>query len=97
MVTRTTDRILVSEEQLADALRIVEAELARAGLDADIEVILYADREIEDYEYTLLLASVPPRVPVSTLAELLVSVDKGLEAAGLRWPATRLLFDVKSG
>jgi hypothetical protein len=93
-VTRTTDRILVSEEQLAEAIRVVEEELARAGVRAEIEVLDYEGPELDEGPQTLVRAHL--RTPMRTGAwmDLVEAVGSRLRAAGLSVADLPLQYDL---
>ena len=57
MIQRSADPIMVTEKQLASAIRVIERELAAAATSAKISVQSYVDPEIEECgARTLLLA-----------------------------------------
>jgi hypothetical protein len=93
MVVRTTDRILVSEQQLEEALRVVESALMEMGLVADIEVTDERDPESDmPPGRTLMIARVQHEVPFDRLLAAGPSIDARLRAARLTHPALPLVF-----
>jgi hypothetical protein len=93
MVVRTTDRIRVSEEQLAEALSIFERALADLGLVADIEVADDWDPESSEVpDRTVLVARVRQEVDVRRLTDALPVIGDRLRERRLMSPSLPLVF-----
>lgn len=98
MVVRTTQRLLVEESQLAEALRLFADALAGMGLVADIEVT--EDHDPEDSapaDRNVLVARVSREVDLDRLVEAIPVVADRLREAKLLYPAVALDFHVLPG
>lgn len=93
MIQRSTDPIMVTEKQLASAIRVIERELADAAASAEISVQPYADPEIEECgPQTLLLAKLHGGVSAETYWALHLRVCRALRARHLLEPDIPLSY-----
>ncbi len=93
MIRRSAETILVSEEQLAEAIRLVEQTCAGAGIEPDIEVAPYIDPEDEDDNWlTLITVGVRTPVPTPRLIDLITGIGRALRSRGLLEPQLPLGF-----
>src|SRR5688572_28144607 len=90
MVVRTADRIMVSEAQLAEAVRVFASALEENRLPADIEVALDVDPEGEIGETTLLIAHLREDVEFDWLWTAFPRAAERLREARLLRPAIAL-------
>jgi hypothetical protein len=95
MVVRTAERILVDEEQLQQAIDIVEQTLAEENITADIEVTLDIDPEdprIRDKN--VIVAHIRQPVDADRLVDLIPLLGKRLSAPRLIEPHVPVMFDL---
>lgn len=96
MIVRTTDTILVSEEQLAAAVALVEETCQEFGVVPEIEVTLYVDPEDEsECPLTMVLAHIRRKPGPGKYQDLIPEVGDRLRAAGLLEPRLPLTYHLR--
>jgi hypothetical protein len=96
VIVRTTDTILVTEEELAQAISLVESTCREFGVSPEIEVTLYVDPEDEtEQATTCIVAHVRQSPGMGRFGEMVVAVAQKLTAAGLLEPASPLSYHLR--
>lgn len=96
MVKRSAERLLVSEEELARAIDVVEDELHARNIRADIDVVLQTDPDdINSDDRNCIVARVREPVGMERLLDAIPAVGSRLRTAGLLSPRLPLAFDLK--
>ena len=96
MIVRTADTILVTEEQLAEAISLVEKACAEYGVAPEIEVTLYVDPEDEaEPPNTCIVAHIREAPRGGRLGQLIPAVGAALRGAGLLEPQIALTYHLR--
>jgi hypothetical protein len=96
VIVRTVDTILVTEEQLAEAISLVEKACAEYGVAPEIEVTLYVDPEDEtEPPSTCIVAHIREAPNGGRLGPLIAAVGAALRRAGLREPEIALTYHLR--
>ena len=93
MIVRTADRLFVTEDQLDQAIGIVEAVCAAAGVHPEIEITTATDPETDDPPVTMVVAHFTAAMELDAFVPLLFNMGEPLHDAGLDDPALRLSFE----
>ena len=82
-ITRTDEPLHISEDQLAEALAVVEEEFAKVGVAHDIKISEWIDPELDEDFSTMIWASLKEPTPIPTYMAILREVRSRLACAGL--------------
>jgi hypothetical protein len=92
MIVRTADRLFVTEAQLDEAIGIVEAVCATAGVHPEIEITTATDPETDDPPVTMFVGHFTETMPIDAFVDLIFAMGQPLHDAGLDGPDVRLSF-----